>query len=137
TPTRALAIQHVHARHSLPDSSCLSRAPSLSGVGRVLYLPYVLIPGDEEGVAIDIDRDDNVWIAGSTGSEYFPTTSGAAQSALSRLQDSADAPDAFVARFNTNQSGDGSLTFSTYLGGDFTEETHGLSVGGPATLGYV
>jgi gliding motility-associated-like protein len=59
-----------------------------------------------------VDASDNIYVAFSTTSSNFPTTSGAYQTALSGTMD------AFVAKLNGNCS---SLLFSTLLGGSATD----------------
>lgn len=66
--------------------------------------------------AIAVDKDDNVYITGSTDSFDFPTTNNAYQSAFA-----GGITDAFVAKFSSN----GELLYSTYLGGSTPNQYDG------------
>ena len=66
--------------------------------------------------AITIDKDDNVYVTGSTDSFDFPTTSNAYQSTFA-----GGITDAFVAKFSSN----GELLYSTYLGGSTPNQYDG------------
>jgi hypothetical protein len=82
--------------------------------------------GGDQGNAIALDPNLNVYIAGTTGSLDFPVTSGAFQTTnpnTGKLNRSA-----FVARFDTTKSGSSSLIYSTYLGGSGSLGDSALSI---------
>jgi hypothetical protein len=68
---------------------------------------------------VAVDGAGNVYIAGDTRSNNFPTTAGAFQRTYANGGSGGFAPgDAFVAKLNPSLSGSASLVYSTYLGGD-------------------
>src|SRR6266576_1218669 len=88
----------------------------------LLYSTYLGGSGDEQGTGIAIDSSGNAYVTGNTGSTNFPTTVGAFQMSLSGVGD------AFVAEINPSTSGQTSLTYSTYLGGNGSDEGFGIAV---------
>src|SRR5207244_8312216 len=88
----------------------------------LLYSTYLGGSGDEQGTGIAIDSSGNAYVTGNTGSTNFPTTVGAFQMSLSGVGD------AFVAKINPSTSGQTSLTYSTYLGGNGSDEGFGIAV---------
>jgi hypothetical protein len=72
--------------------------------------------------AVALDSANNAYITGMTLSENRFPTKNAFQAA------SGGGRDAFVAKFNTNLSGDDSLIYSTYVGGSGTEEANAIVV---------
>ncbi len=73
--------------------------------------------GLDEGFGIAVDADGNAYVTGFTLATDFPTTVGAFDTSLDRT-------DAFVTKLNP----DGSLAYSTYLGGSNPEEGIGIAV---------
>ena len=71
--------------------------------------------------AVAIDKAANVYVAGTTSSDDFPTV-GAQQSTIAGPL--YFTPDAFVTKFHTNGA---SLLYSTYFGGDDSETTRAAS----------
>ncbi len=88
----------------------------------LLYSTYLGGSGDEQGKGIAIDSSGNAYVTGNTGSTNFPTTLGAFQMSLSGVAD------AFVAKINPLASGPASLTYSTYLGGNGSDQGFGIAV---------
>ena len=84
-----------------------------------VYSTYLGGESNERGYAIAVDTHGGAYVAGVTFSSTFPTTPGA-------LQISKDASaDGFVAKLSPSGS---SLTYSTYLGGDITDNVSGVKV---------
>jgi hypothetical protein len=75
------------------------------------YSTYLGGNGDDEGRGIAVDRDGNAYVTGVTASLNFPT--------LTPFRGYGGGPtDAFVTKFNAN----GTLGYSTYLGGSAGED---------------
>lgn len=88
--------------------------------GRTLdFSTYLGGREDDWAWALDVDRDDTLFIAGATASPDFPTTPGAVSAALHGERD------AILARL----SADGSqLLYGTYLGGSDTDQARGVAI---------
>jgi hypothetical protein len=87
--------------------------------GQVLWTRF--IQGDDHDYSQDIalDLDGNVWITGWTDSDDYPVTAGALQSTLTGFRDVV----------LTKLSGeDGSILYSTLLGGDYTDRAQGIAI---------
>jgi photosystem II stability/assembly factor-like uncharacterized protein len=72
---------------------------------------------------IAVDSSGNTYVAGSTNSTAFPTTPGAFQTSYAG-KDAGNGGDIFVTKFGP----DGSLIYSTYLGGSEYEQAFGIAV---------
>jgi len=80
--------------------------------------------GVDRGWAIALDAAGNAYVTGDTAANNFPTVN-AVQPAFG-----GGSTDAFVAKLNANGSG---LLYSTFLGGNLTDEGRGIAVlGGDA-----
>ena len=90
----------------------------------LVYSTYLSGNGDDWGYAIGIDSGNNAYIAGSTTSSNFPTTSGSFQPAFHPAPYS-DTPDAFVTKLNAAGA---ALVYSTYLGGSGADQAFGLAL---------
>jgi hypothetical protein len=88
----------------------------------LLYSTYLGGSGDEQGHGIALDSVGNVYVSGNTGSANFPVTPGVFQTALGGVGD------AFVAKLDPAASGAASLLYSTYLGGNGSDEGFGIAV---------
>lgn len=75
----------------------------------------------DQAAAIAVDPAGNAYIAGTTASSNFPTTSGAAQTAFH------GSTDAFVSKLNPTGT---ALVYSTYLGGSGFDQAAGIAVDG-------
>jgi len=84
----------------------------------VLYTTLIGGDADEIGNAIAVDGNGNAYVAGITTSSNFPATAGVLQSALRGPQDG------FVAKLSPN----GTLAYSTYLGGSGSDSALGLAL---------
>src|SRR5438876_371608 len=108
---------------SLGGGSLDAFVTMLNPVGSaLLYSTNLGGSGDEQATGIAIDSSGNAYVTGNTGSTNFPTTVGAFQMSLSGVGD------AFVAKINPSTSGQTSLTYSTYLGGNGSDEGFGIAV---------
>ncbi len=92
----------------------------LNGAGTALTFSTFLGGAEvDEAYGLALDSSNNIYVAGTTTSTNFPTTSGAFQTALNGPED------AFVAKLN---AGGASLAYSTYLGGSGTDEGYAIAV---------
>src|ERR1700683_4794984 len=90
----------------------------LNTQGSIVYSTYLGGSGEDAGHAIAIDANGNMYVAGTTTSNDFPTFK-TEQTSLGGGQD------AFIAKI----SADGShLFFATYLGGNGDDESRGIAV---------
>jgi hypothetical protein len=100
---------YLHTREGDSDAFVLCLAPD---GGSLVYSTLLGGEDDDKGSAIEVMADGRAVVAGSTGSMFFPTTSGAYDRALGGVED------VFVARLTADGK---SLQASTYLGGSNTE----------------
>lgn len=91
----------------------------------LVYSTYLGGIGEDIPFGIAVDADGNAYIAGRTGSPNFPTTPNAFQTVLR-----AKSTNAFVTKVDS----EGSLVFSTYLGGSGGEDGHGIAVDGKGNV---
>lgn len=89
-----------------------------TATGSLVYSTYFGGVNDDNGFAIAADPQDNVWIAGDSGSPNFPTTSGAYQATYTAFQE------AILAKFSSS----GALLYSTFLGASGFEAAYGIAV---------
>ncbi len=93
--------------------------PSASGNDGLLYSTYLGGDSSDTGNGIALDSTKNAFITGSTSSGNFPTKNP--------TQTSLIGPgDGFVTRMDLTLSGNLSLIFSTYLGGNGSEAGKGI-----------
>jgi hypothetical protein len=86
--------------------------PTVSGASSLLYSSYVSGTGGEFANSVAADAAGNAYIAGQTFSTDFPTANPL-QSSPSNASGTA-----FLTRIDTTKSGNASLIFSTYFGGN-------------------
>ncbi len=94
---------------------------STAGNAPLAYSTYLGGSGDDQGFGVGLDSTGNAYVAGFTFSTNFPTSPAAFQSAL------AGADDVFVTKIDTTKSGAAALAYSTYYGGNSTDEAFGLA----------
>ncbi len=107
---------------------CGAFVAKLSATGSALLYSTFLGSGESYGIAVD--SGGNVFVAGRTGSNGFPTSPGAFQTKL-RGND-----DAFLVKLD---SAGGAALYSTYLGGSNFDRAHAValdSLGGAYVTGY-
>lgn len=75
--------------------------------------------GDEHANDITVDANGCAYVTGRTTSATFPTTAGTFDPTANGSED------VFVTKFNAGGTG---IVFSTYLGGPFYDEGHGIAV---------
>ena len=85
----------------------------------LLYSTYLGGGGSDSGSSVAVDASGNAYVTGSTNSTNFPLAS-AFQSAIG----SSFTTDAFVTKFNSN----GTIAYSTYLGGTQADVGNGIAV---------
>ncbi len=94
----------------------------LTSSGSVLsYSTYLGGDGSDEGNGVAVDASGNAYITGKTGSSDFPTQNPY-QGAFAGIHS-----DAFVTKLTSSGS---VLSYSTYLGGDGSDEGNGIAVDG-------
>jgi len=92
----------------------------------VVFSTYLGGEGDDWVTDIDVDADGNIYVTGITAADDFPTTGGSLQPALGNETGGFGTYyDGFVTKLDPS----GNIVWSTYLGGDRTDEAHGLRVG--------
>ena len=96
------------------DAFAVEIDPTQSGAASLIYSTYLGGSSMDLGRAIAVDAAGNIYIAGVTYSFDFPVTPGLAYQVTY-----AGDGDAFLARLNP---GNGTLTYSTYLGGQSIDE---------------
>ncbi len=75
--------------------------------------------GDEFKSEIQLDNEDNIYLASSTWSDDMPTTSNALNTSISGLQDG------ILVKFSTNLT----LLYSSYIGGTGLDACHSVKIG--------
>ncbi len=85
----------------------------------LVYSTYLGGRGDDLGAAVAVDSSGNAYLTGATDSLDFPT-----QNAFQSTN--AGGTDAFVSKLDPS----GALSYSTYLGGSFTDVGQGIAVDG-------
>ncbi len=91
-----------------------------SGNASLVYSTYLGGNGDDKGYGIAVDGSGNAYVTGYTNSMDFPT--------LNQYQTHQTGYDAFVTKIDTTKSGNASLVYSTYLGGNSDDVGYGIAV---------
>lgn len=115
---RTLVIDPIISYSTYLGGSGDEACSTISGTG-------VPIPGCP---AIAVDPAENIYIAGSTTSTDFPTTSTPLQAAL------AGTANVFMTKINPAATGNAQLVFSTYLGGNGKDLPAGIAIGQGSTV---
>src|SRR5262249_25008534 len=92
--------------------------PAGSGL---VYSTFLGGGATDQGNGIALDPQGNAYVAGSTTSTNFPTTTGAYQTSLR----TGATQNAFVTKLN---AGGAALAYSTYLGGGGSDTGNGIAV---------
>jgi hypothetical protein len=113
---------------SLASASRFEPATALA-IGPSFYSTYYGGSGVDIAYALAVDADGAAYLTGSTLSSDLPT-SGPIDGTCGTdgLCDAGIATDAFVAKFDPNQSGASSLIYATYLGGGGNDVGVGIAV---------
>jgi len=134
--------QSAPATGNTSGSAFLTRIDTTqSGSNSLIYSTYLsgngihtggLFPGDL-ALGVAVDSSSVAYVAGTTASTNFPTTSTAYQTALP-AGNTIDA--VFVSKIDTTKTGSPSLVYSTYLAG--SKQDNGIAVAlGPNNVVYV
>jgi hypothetical protein len=100
-----------------------------SGLNSLVYSTYLGgSDGVSEGNAIALDSGGNAYVTGDTIQTTFPITPNAFQPKLAPTASGGGGQDGFVTRLDTTKTGQASLIYSTYLGGDNTDTGFGIAV---------
>lgn len=96
------------------------------GVGVLVYSSYLTSLWNEAGTNIAVDNNGNAYVAGYTNGLNFPIKKGYKDSLAGDhyLKNN----DVFLCRIDTAESGNHSLVYSTYLGGEYTDMPGGVAV---------
>jgi hypothetical protein len=92
--------------------------------GRILWSTHLGGVDMDAATAVAVDRDDNVYVVGRTGSPDFPTAGGLRQGLNARSCTGEPCHDAFVTKLSSN----GRIVWSTTFGGTLNEEALGVAV---------
>ena len=95
---------------------------NVGGDASLLYSTYLGGASGDISNAITADASGNAYVTGVTQSTNFPTRN--------HYQLDQTSNDGFMAKVNTNLSGDASLAYSTYFGGDSIDEGFGIAADG-------
>ncbi len=90
----------------------------------LVYSTYYGGGNEDIGNAIAIDASGNAYIAGETNSNNLPDKNSFQNNPAS----SGDGFDAFVAKFNPNETGNDSFLYGSYLGGTGEDFANGIAV---------
>lgn len=102
------------------------RAVSIDPKLTLKYSTYLGGSGWDAGAGIAVDSAGDVYVAGTTGSDDFPTKN--AYEGGCPTAPPAACQSVFVAKFDPSKSGADSLLYSSYFGGNFAVDTGGMTV---------
>lgn len=119
-PTTANALAKSYSGGADLRSGGDAVVVKLNATGTALeYSTYVGGSGGEHGTSLAVDRDGNVWLAGETTSDDFPTTPGAI---CRKLKGGSDC---FFVELNPTS---GALLYSSLLGGSKSDSSAAIAV---------
>jgi hypothetical protein len=95
----------------------------------VVFSTFLGGEGDDWVTDVDVDADGNVYVTGITQAADFPTTAGSLQPSLGNSGGGLQF-DGFVTKLDPS----GNIVWSTYLGGDETDEAHGVRAGADGSV---
>ncbi|MBI2926127.1 MAG: SBBP repeat-containing protein [Verrucomicrobia bacterium] len=96
-----------------------------AGGTALVYSTYLGGTNEDQGLRVALDAAGSAHVTGYTFSTNFPTTPDAVQPQLGGFTNELVAADAFVTKLNATGS---ALVYSTYLGGDSTDEGWDIAV---------
>lgn len=111
-----------------------------SGASSLIYSTYLGGAGAnaanllfaDAGFGVAVDSSNNAYIVGATSSTDFPTTTSGFKTTSPAGNVNGTG---FVAKIDTTKSGNASLVYSTYLGGEVSDEGFGIALG-PNNVAY-
>jgi len=104
----------------------------LNGSGNAIeYSTYLGGSNYDFGHDIAVDNSGAAYLTGMTASSNFPTTAGA----FDRLF--VGAQEAFVVKIDPSQTGLASRVYSTFLGGNYSDQGHAIKVDPSAGTAYI
>ena len=137
------AISGVPSGSPCTDAFLAKYNTTVGGSPSLLYSTYLGGNLLDVGTAVAVDSSGNAYVAGRTNSSNFPTARplaglGTYQGGAITDNNTLNAQfDAFVAKINTNDLGQPSLVYSTFLGGSDNDLVNGIAINaaGDALLG--
>ncbi|MEM4204931.1 MAG: SBBP repeat-containing protein [Candidatus Methanomethylicaceae archaeon] len=111
---------------SYHDSSTFLFLASSAQTSNLSLLYASFLGGDnwDEGQGIAVDRNGNIYVAGITNSDDFPTTPGTYDSVLNDQ-------DAFVVKINPSGS---ALLYATFIGGSYQDYVKDIALDGTGNI---
>jgi hypothetical protein len=91
----------------------------------LVYSTYFGGSDEDQGNSIAIDSAGNAYIAGETNSDNLPDKNAFQ---TNHGNNNTDVNDAFIAKFNPNETGNDSLLYASFLGGNGDDKAHGIAV---------
>jgi hypothetical protein len=98
-----------------------------NGRDTLLYSSYLGGHGNDQGLGVAVDNARNVYVVGSTQSDDLRTKSPSSSPPLQQTFQGGGF-DGFVAKIGTTSSGEASLTYLTYFGGDINDRVESVAV---------
>lgn len=89
--------------------------------GAPLYATYYGGGGEDSGQGVAVDSSGRAYLAGTTSSGNLPVKNG-------RQRTIGGGGDAFLAKFNTAETGEKSLDYATFVGGSGSDRGAGVAV---------
>ena len=112
------------AYQSVPSALGDAFLVKLNAAGNLfLYSTFLGGSGSDKGTDVAVDSSGRAYVTGYTGSVDFPTSD-----AFQAVNNGS--PDAFVTQIDPSQSGNASLGYSSYLGGNSLDQGYGIAVDG-------